>query len=208
MDVVTIDLLCRCCLNEGQHLTNLHDRYVDDELVLDPEITNSDAIFMCTNVRCDENDANNGTDDQTNELPKTICSACLNELRVAVNFRVKCETTDRLLRQQQHQVTESNQLLFENFCVEEIVENEQIEDETGRVISEDATENAEKSMECVCSCLFHGIESSLEILKLKINFFRKSILWTMMLRTNTNLSFHTKYHRFQSSQNRPWILSH
>lgn len=149
MDVVTIDLLCRCCLNDSKHLTSLYDKYVDDDLVLDPEISNSDAIFMCTNVRCDESDSNNEHEDQTLELPQAICDACLGELRVAVNFRAKCEASDRLLRQQRNQVTESNQLLFENFCVEEVVNNEQNEDETGGTVAEDATENNDKTLETV-----------------------------------------------------------
>lgn len=150
MDVVSIDLVCRCCLNETRNLTSLSDKYVDDDLVLDPEITNSDAIFMCTNVRCDENDTNNGNDDQTVELPQTICDECLGELRVAVNFRAKCEASDRLLRQERHQFAESNQLLFENFCVEEIVENEQIEDEAVVTIAEDTAECYDKTVVFVC----------------------------------------------------------
>lgn len=151
MDVVTIDLLCRCCLNEANHSTSLHAKYVDDDLVLDPEITYSDAIFMCTNVRCDESDSGHGADDQMVELPKTVCDACLIELRVAINFRAKCEASDRLLRQQRQQITESNQLLFENFCVEEIVEHEQIEDDTVQTISDDATNHYDKALEFVCA---------------------------------------------------------
>lgn len=148
--MVTIDELCRCCLNEKSHLTSLYDKYVDDELVLDPEITNSEAIFMCTNIRFDESDSTNGNDDQTIEFPRTICDVCLNELRVAVNFRAKCEASDRLLRQQRQQITESNQLLFENFCVEEIVEHEQIEDGVLLTVTDDTTENEEKTQAFVC----------------------------------------------------------
>lgn len=150
MDVVTIDSLCRCCLNENRHPTNLHDKYTDDELVLDPEMTNSDVIFMCTNVRFDESDSTNGNDNQTAELPKTICVDCLNELRVAINFRVKCEASDRLLHQQRYKSTESNQLLYENFCVEEIVENEQIEEGAIVTIVGGAIENDDSTQEFVC----------------------------------------------------------
>lgn len=154
MDVVTIDALCRCCLSEKDHLTSLYDRYVDDEIILDPEISNSDAIFMCTNVRCDESDTKIGSDDQTIEMPKTICNVCLSELRVAVNFRAKCEASDRLLRQQRHHtITEANQLLFENFCVEEIVEHDQVEEGTVLSIGDDR-----KSLEFVCDHLLFGIE--------------------------------------------------
>lgn len=149
MDVVTIDQLCRCCLNDKTHLTSLYDKYVDDELILEPEITNADAIFMCTNVRCDEIDLGHGNNDQTIECPETICDECLNELRVAVNFRAKCEASDRLLRQQRQQVTESNQLLFGHFCVEEIVENEQIDDGIVLTIADESTENEDETFEYV-----------------------------------------------------------
>lgn len=185
MDVVAIDLLCRCCLNETKHSTSLYDTYVDDEFVLDPEITNSEAIFMCTNIQYDESDSGNG-----NELPKTICDECMIELRVAVNFRAKCEASDHLLRQQRPKITESNQSLFENFCVEEIVEHEQIEDETGLTNADDATEN----YEFVCSN-WSIWPQSLHILKFQIDYYRKRIWSTTMHRRGGNLSFQNVCHQ-------------
>lgn len=125
--LIPVDTLCRCCLNEKSQLTNLCDKFVDDELILDPDITNSDAIFMCTSVRYDEDNANIESVDDANELPKTICDVCLMELRIAVNFRVKCEASERLLQQQRQHIIASKPSPVEDIWVEEIVENEQIE---------------------------------------------------------------------------------
>lgn len=100
MNTVFIEKICRCCLNESDSLTNFADKVsgIGDGFVIDPNLTYLDAMYLCTNLRCDIDlyDAN----DQIIELPKTICDSCLNELRAALNFRAKCETSDNLLREQ------------------------------------------------------------------------------------------------------------
>lgn len=120
MNTLILEKICRCCLNENDPLTNLLDKFVDGDVNFDPCLTFSDAILLCTNVRCDEDtiDAN----DQIIELPKTICERCLSELRIAVNFRAKCEASDNLLRQQ---IIDANHLVFEHFSVEETVDHKQ-----------------------------------------------------------------------------------
>lgn len=206
MDVVTIDLLCRCCLNENRRSTSLYDKYTDDELVLDPEITYSDAIFMCTNVRFDEIESSNGNDNQTVEWPKTICDVCLNELRVAINFRLKCEDSDRLLRQQRHQIAESNQLLYENFCVEEIVENEQIDDGAVVTIVGGAVEADDTTSGFVCvNCSMVRLYPQI---KFEIHHIRRSIEPTAMHRARRNLLFRTHCQQFHLSHQMHPKLNH
>lgn len=112
MNTVFLQKICRCCLNESENLTNLFDSITgfDANVVIDGDFTYSDAIYLCTNIRCDIDitDAN----EQIIELPKLICEFCSKELRSALLFRSKCTTSDNLLREQT--IGSCDELIFEH----------------------------------------------------------------------------------------------
>lgn len=100
MYTVFLEKICRCCLNEGDHLTDLFEKISENDLnpTKNNNFTYSDAMLLCANVRCDVDVVD--VDEQVVELPKKICDVCIEELRVALLFRTKCETSDSILREQ------------------------------------------------------------------------------------------------------------
>lgn len=108
MEITITDQICRCCMAHGELIKNIHEKFIEPDAIFDPEITYADAIYLCTNIRCDDN------------LPQLICSDCLDKLRVAIHFRAKCEETDVLLRKQ---LKPDIHLNNENIIIEENVDN-------------------------------------------------------------------------------------
>lgn len=100
MNTVFLEKICRCCLNESDQLTNLFDPVIgiDIHIVLGDCFTYSDALFLCTNVRCDVDilDVNK----HVVEFPRNLCDICKQELSAALSFRTKCKSSDSLLREQ------------------------------------------------------------------------------------------------------------
>lgn len=96
MNNIPLDTVCRCCLSKTDEMRNIGENFVEPDFVFEPEITYSDAIYLCTNIRCNSQDDNL----QTMYFPHSICTDCLQKLRVAIYFRAKCEETDEFLRKQ------------------------------------------------------------------------------------------------------------
>lgn len=120
MNTVFLEKICRCCLNESDNLTNFTDQINigedENRFEIDSSLTYLDAMYLCTNLRYDVDlvDAN----DQIIEFPKAICDDCLLELRAALRFRAKCETSDNLLREQTIDCGNSQVTLFDSLEVD------------------------------------------------------------------------------------------
>lgn len=71
--------VCRVCLEEG-HLSSIFEK--DDN-----EITISDKIFDCANIKIERN----------SNLPEQICKKCVAYLNVAYKFRTICRRSDNIL---------------------------------------------------------------------------------------------------------------
>lgn len=113
---------CRCCMNETEQMENLFDKFIDVGPKIDPDLTYSDAIYLCTNIELDVV----ANDDITVGFPQYICADCLHELRAALLFRAKCEETDALLRKHidnsniQPTQTNADEGQLENLIIEQI----------------------------------------------------------------------------------------
>lgn len=78
-----LNSLCRICLTENTaKCTRLSE--------IQDSVSISERVLLCTSVEMSEGDEAG--------LPRTICSACVLELRAADGFRLKCQHSDRLLR--------------------------------------------------------------------------------------------------------------
>lgn len=76
--------ICRSCLSEDRETINLlifHDTVNNSKL--------SDEFFVCTNIQVTEDD----------DLPQSICIACMKDLVAAYNFRLRCENSEKCLRE-------------------------------------------------------------------------------------------------------------
>lgn len=93
-------------------MQNVFDKFEDVESKIDPDITYSEAIYLCTSIRLDSTE-----DESTAGLSQWICDECLGELRIAISFRAKCEETDAVLRRQ---LNEDGQFL--------VMKREQVQD--------------------------------------------------------------------------------
>lgn len=82
-------------MSEGEQMQNIFDKFLDVGPNINPDITYSEAIYLCTNIQFYTIDDD---DDLATGLSQFICEECLRELRIAVNFRAKCEETDAVLR--------------------------------------------------------------------------------------------------------------
>lgn len=175
MNTVFLEKICRCCLNESENLTDLFDSITgfDPNVIIDGDFTYSDAIYLCTNIRCDIDitDAN----DQIIELPKLICELCSKELRSALLFRSKCTTSDNLLREQT--IGSCDELIFEH-TPDEITKVEFI-----RVI--ETNSSTVKSVE-VCFDI-----SSLKIFSLVRGFFKLLLFFMNRLINRMKKLIHT-----------------
>lgn len=78
--------ICRSCLGMNLDVINLFSPLG----ILDnnDNLTFSDCFNIITNIKVEIND----------NMPQTICKRCLSELKVAFNFRKKCEVSDITLR--------------------------------------------------------------------------------------------------------------
>lgn len=139
MNTVFSQKICRCCLNESENLTNLFDIITgfDSNVVIEEDFTYFDAMYLCTNIRCDIDitDAN----EHVIELPKVICELCLQELRSALLFRSKCTTSDNLLHEQT--IATCEELIFEHLPDE--------------ITKDGINENAVEIIETKCSIQTH-----------------------------------------------------
>lgn len=144
MNTIFLEKICRCCLNESDNLTNLFDPItdLDTNIILDETFTFSDAMYLCTNIRCDIHMTN--INDAIIELPKFICDICLHELRSALIFRTKCVTNDNLLRDQI--VVGCEEIIFEP---EETSKIEKNENQSNSVQSNEKTTPNQQSIEVI-----------------------------------------------------------
>lgn len=167
MDVSILANTCRCCMADCEQMHNLYDKFVDIGSKIDPDLTYSDAIYLCTNIDIYEM---NGPDDATvTGLPQYICDDCLRDLRVAVLFRAKCEETDALLRK--HVKTDSENIGTE--CVEKSNGNEHFEDLIIEQIhySIESTENNEHAVGG------NSQNDDEQIVRLRLNGFFSKEIW-------------------------------
>lgn len=105
MDVSILANTCRCCMTECESMQHLYDKFTNIELKMDPNLTYSDAIYLCTNIEVNTDGGNGDDSVMANSMPQYICAECLRELRVAIMFRAKCEETDTILRKHLHKAT-------------------------------------------------------------------------------------------------------
>lgn len=117
-------------------MQNVFDKFQDVESKIDPDITYSEAIYLCTSIRMDSTE-----DESTAGLSHWICDECLGELRIAINFRAKCEETDAVLRRQIGEDGQFQMLLEEVECSDD--QHEKNDDE----INENSTHYLEESIE-------------------------------------------------------------
>lgn len=84
--------ICRCCSINSDQQTSLFTQIssFEGEETINEEFTYADAIYLSTNIRYDEDD----------QLPKTICDTCLDELILSLNFRIKCAMNERALHKE------------------------------------------------------------------------------------------------------------
>lgn len=78
--------ICRSCLGINLDVINLFSPL--GALDNNDNLTFSDCFNIITNIKVEIND----------NMPQTICKRCLVELKVAFNFRRKCEISDVTLR--------------------------------------------------------------------------------------------------------------
>lgn len=78
--------ICRSCLGINLDVINLFSPF--GMLDNNDNLTFSDCFTIITNIKVEIND----------NLPQTICKRCLSELKVAFNFRKKCEVSDITLK--------------------------------------------------------------------------------------------------------------
>lgn len=124
---------CRCCMTEGVQMQSIFDKFIDIGPNIIPDITYTEAIYLCTNIQLDTID----DDDLTTGLPELICEECLRELRTAINFRAKCEETDALLRKSLNR-NEQYILIKDEQIESAIVEEVEMRDEDSLLKIEEA----------------------------------------------------------------------
>lgn len=79
--------ICRSCLGINLDVINLFSP-LTGMLDNNDNLTFSDCFKLITNIKVEIND----------NMPQTICKRCLAELKVAFNFRKKCEMSDVTLK--------------------------------------------------------------------------------------------------------------
>lgn len=74
--------ICRCCLGMNLDVINFFSPFgmIDNN----DNVTVSDCFRNITNIKVEIDD----------NMPQTICKQCLTELKIAFNFRIKCELSD------------------------------------------------------------------------------------------------------------------
>ncbi|XP_037029072.1 zinc finger protein 2 homolog [Bradysia coprophila] len=78
--------ICRSCLGINLDVINLFSPF--GMLDNNDNLTFSDCFTIITNIKVEIND----------NMPQTICKRCMHELKIAFNFRKKCEVSDITLR--------------------------------------------------------------------------------------------------------------
>lgn len=116
---------CCCCLNDIDEMLHVQES-------LNETFKISEAIFICIGIQYDDK-----TNEETIDISKYICTICLNDLRQSLNFRLKCESSYQIMKQQIdiqslgssiteiEELTETNNYLCDNYNAKCLIGNEE-----------------------------------------------------------------------------------
>lgn len=163
MNVTILADACRCCMSNKVHTNDLFEKFHNIGPKIDPEITYADAVYLCTSIQFEEHGAGG--------LPKKICDECVYDLRVAINFRAKCEESEAMLRDHINNEGDSEIIIVKEsdmgaIVLEEVVCHTEVPDITGLNL-----DSIEQSEEADSKCLEYIDESKIHLNVSKRTFF-------------------------------------